>query len=330
MGNHPSDPGPQRQICCSVHPSEPIVGMCGCGTLFCRQCSPSSVFCASCHEKHESVARSRGESLGLEREQRAAVMAPRWPALHAGMPGRLHGHHYGATAVHPQARPLSHRVMLEALLLTILTVAVFGMIFQMQDRAFSFSSSGDISSFGIDARTEPVQKATSPFNTSLAVSDGEADIFSQNSYSISAKVESVKPYGDAVGELIPYDLLLAWGDMAKGDVDGRLNWEQSDRQGSVSGTLGGSDGADVSTSYVINHVSNNHLIPANSRIMAALETIRPGDLVKIDGRLVDVKLYTDDNRVLSVSSSLTRSDQGDGACEVIYVEYLKINEKSYH
>lgn len=314
MGIHPlPDPGPHGHNCCPVHPSEPISGLCGCGTLFCRKCSPSTVFCARCHAQHEAIARSRGQS--------AAIIAPKWPALNSNR--------YGAVSARPHERPLSHRVVIEALMLTILTVVIFAMIFQMQNRAFSFSSSAEISSFGINAGAEPVQKLTDPFQTSLMVNDGEAILSSDASYSISAKVESAKAYDDSISSAIPYDLLLSWGQMATSDVDSKLTWEQGNRQGSVSGALGGSNGANVSTSYVINHVSNNHLIPANDRIREALSTIRPGDLIKIDGRLVDVRLHTDDSRVLSVSSSKTRTDQGDGACEVIFVEHLKINEKSF-
>jgi len=298
-----------------VHPSEPIIGLCGCGALFCRKCSPSAVFCARCHAQHENLTRSRSQA--------AVIAAPAWPAVNSTRFGAVHDHPHG-----PHARPLSQRVLLEALTLTILTVVVFGMIFQMQNRAFSFSSAGDISGYGINAAAEPIQKQTNPFKTILAVSDGEATLSSDASYSISAKVESAKAYDDSISSVIPYDLLLTWGDMADSDVDSKLTWEQGNRQGSVSGTLGGG-GADVSTSYVINHVSNNHLVPANDRIREAMASIRPGDLVKIDGRLVDVRLHTDDSRVLAVNTSKTRVDQGDGACEVIYVEYLKINEKSY-
>jgi hypothetical protein len=63
--------------------------------------------------------------------------------------------------------------------------------------------------------------------------------------------------------------------------------------------------------------------------MNALRSIQPGDKISIEGRLVDVRVRTDDNRGLSMKTSTSRLDQGDGACEIIFVERIKINEKSY-
>jgi hypothetical protein len=310
VGHRLSHPGPQGQNHCPVHPSEPIVGLCGCGTFFCRKCSPSAVFCASCHSERQRMTKTSPTYMAMARS-----------GLNATPAGRSHAHAH----VHHHARPLSQRVLLEALLLTIVSIMVLGLVWQndsslSSDRSFSF---------GIDAGQDPAQSQTSPFRVNLAVDSGMASLSSESSYSINAKVESTHTYDDSISAVVPMDLLLAWGDMTDPDVDGRLTWKQDDRQGTVSGMLGGGDGADVTSGYVIGHVSNNHLIPANAHIRAALATIKPGDMVKIDGRLVDVKLRTDDNRVLTVQTSKSRSDQGDGACEIIYVERIKINDRAF-
>ncbi|MFA6001177.1 MAG: hypothetical protein WC828_03575 [Thermoleophilia bacterium] len=212
--------------------------------------------------------------------------------------------------------------------MTTLLVAVLAVVFNMQNQSFSFGSDANTVSYGINAGREPIQKSTTPFTTNMELNTGVATLTGDASYSISAKVESAKRYSDAISEAVPYDLLLAWGKMANTDVDGKLDWNQADRQGMVSGSLGGS-GADVSSDYVINHVSNNHLVPANDNIRKAIATIQPGDFVRIDGRLVNVRVKTDDSRVLTVTTSKKRSDQGDGACEIIYVEALSINGLSY-
>jgi len=251
----------------------------------------------------------------------ATAASPVWPPLPAGR--------YPNGARHAHERGLTHRVLLEALILTILSVAIFGMIFQMQSEDFSLAASAEVSSFGIDAGSEPVQSSSSPYATDMRVTGGVAEIKSDATYSISARVESATEYDDAMAAAIPYDLLLAWGDMADPDVYSKLDWSQADRQGMVSGTLGGSGGPDVSTDYVITHVSNNHLIPDNNSIREALASIKAGDLVRIDGRLVDVRFKSGDGRILSVTSSKTRTDQGDGACEILLVERININEKSY-
>lgn len=312
MGNHYlAEPGPHVDNYCPVHPSQPIVGMCGCGTLFCRSCSPSTVFCERCHTEHERHS-DRNHAVA------AVVNQTGWPAL------------YGNSAhAHPHSRRLSRRVLLEALLLTAVSIVVFGMILGMQNNSFSMADAGQVSSYGIDASREPVQKESSFFQNALQVDGGVASLTSDSSYSISARVESAKAYDDSISATIPYDLLLAWGNMADASVEDKLTWDQSNRQGSVSGTLGGMNGAGVNSDFVINHVSNNHLIPASDRIRSALATIKTGDLVRIDGRLVNVRVQTDDNRILTVQTSKSRSDQGDGACEIIFVERIKINETTY-
>lgn len=305
--NFPTYPGPQGQNRCPVHPSEPLIGMCGCGTLFCRQCSPSEVFCNRClHQRH----------LAAHHGRQVAVAHPGWQSQHQA---------------NAHIRPLSHRVLLEALFMTILATLALAALFGFQNYSIASSSAQNSQksvSYGINSGTEPLQKNTSLFKTTISVPDGSATLTSDTTYTINAKVESTKGYTDMISDLVPLDVLLAWGDMAHEDVDSNLVWEQGDRKGQVSGSLGGS-GVDLSNNYVITHVSNNHLIPSSDRLALALKNIRAGDMVRIEGRLVDVKEKLDDSRVLTVNTSKTRSDQGAGACEIIYVEHLRVNGQSY-
>lgn len=223
--------------------------------------------------------------------------------------------------------PLSRRLTLEVLLtLTVAAIILLSMYF-MNDRSYA-SESDSVISFGINAGSEPVQRNIPAFEETLTYNGVRAVIAGDAEYSISARVQSTKSYSDEMGDIVPYDFMLAWGEMAEDDVSSGLAWEQSDRRGQVSGTLGGSDGPDVSTGYVISHVSNNHMVPASDSIRAALATVQPGDLVRIDGVLVDVKAFSG-NQSYTVTTSKTRSDQGDGACEVVFVEMLRINGNTY-
>lgn len=213
--------------------------------------------------------------------------------------------------------------------MTILATLALAAMFGIQNDNFTVAASQSAISYGINTGNEPVQRETSLFKTNVAVPGGTATLSSNTSYMINAKVESARLYDDTIGDLIPYDLLLAWGDMAIDDVDSKLNWEQGDRRGQVSGSLGSANGVNLSTSYVIGHVSNNHLIPSTDRIARAMKNIKAGDMVRIDGRLVNIRMSLNDNRVLTVNTSKTRSDQGEGACEVIYVERLRVNGQTY-
>lgn len=213
--------------------------------------------------------------------------------------------------------------------MTILATLALAAMFGFQDRKLTLETGRSAISYGINPGTEPVQNTTSPFHTYISVNGGSASLSSDSSFTINAKVESSKAYDDAISALIPYDLLLTWGDMADEDIDSRLVWEQGDRKGQVSGSLGGTSGVDMSSDYVIRHVSNNHVIPSNARMEKALKNVKAGDMVRIDGRLVDVRMSLNDGRVLTVNTSKTRTDQGEGACEIIYVEHLRVNGQTY-
>ena len=292
--------------------------MCGCGTLFCRRCSPSAVFCARCHE--ESL-RQKGRSGTITINYSLGVLEPAYARSgHAHFPHRYH-------AAHVRPRPLTQRLLLEALFMTILSVLALAGLFGILSHGQSFAASDTVVSYGIDAGRDPVQRDALPFQTSIDVNGANATFTSDTSYSISARVQSVKGYHDTISPAVPYDLFLAWGQLAEPDIDSKLTWEQADRRGQVSGALG-PGGVDLTSSYVASHVSNNHVIPANSRIRQGLATIKAGDLVRIDGRLVDIRMVVGD-RILSVHTSKSRTDEGDGACEIIFVEHLRVNGQSY-
>ena len=64
------------------------------------------------------------------------------------------------------------------------------------------------------------------------------------------------------------------------------------------------------------HSANMHLIPADGRIERQLKSIHSADLVNLSGYLVEVKGPTG----FKWRSSLTRTDTGSGACELVWVD----------
>ena len=69
-------------------------------------------------------------------------------------------------------------------------------------------------------------------------------------------------------------------------------------------------------------VSNMHIIPANPEIAKAIKKVKRGDLVRMQGELVEVR-----DKNLVWKSSLTPTDTGDGACEVFRVSSIQWIEK---
>ena len=61
------------------------------------------------------------------------------------------------------------------------------------------------------------------------------------------------------------------------------------------------------------------MIPKNDRIATQLMRLRVGDYVELAGYLVQAHFETG-----TWTSSLTRSDTGDGACEILYVTRVSV------
>jgi len=71
------------------------------------------------------------------------------------------------------------------------------------------------------------------------------------------------------------------------------------------------------------HSANMHMIPADAAVAYQLKRVRVGDVVSLDGLLVEA----DKANGWRWRSSLTRDDTGGGACELVYVQSLTIQPR---
>jgi hypothetical protein len=71
---------------------------------------------------------------------------------------------------------------------------------------------------------------------------------------------------------------------------------------------------------IISHSTNVHIIPATTAIASRCKSLREGALVHLSGDLVEA---TGPN-IPSWRSSLSRTDTGNGACELMWVKELSI------
>jgi hypothetical protein len=62
-----------------------------------------------------------------------------------------------------------------------------------------------------------------------------------------------------------------------------------------------------------------HVIPADKDVESRLKKLRPGQIVTAHGYLVDVRGPDG----FAWNTSLSRTDTGDGACEIFWVEALE-------
>lgn len=77
--------------------------------------------------------------------------------------------------------------------------------------------------------------------------------------------------------------------------------------------------------------SNSHLMFTSQAVKDKLKGIHPGDQISIKGKLVNVQTATpnpEPGRVVVRSSSIVRTDSGDGACEDIWVEDIVVLRKN--
>ncbi len=137
------------------------------------------------------------------------------------------------------------------------------------------------------------------------------------SFEIRARVLSKEPYhlGRAAG-LAPFDLALGWGVMSDSAVLDRIDISQSARWYRTKYELP----PPVPDQQIIANSSNMHMIPAGKSIERSLQKLRTGDIVLLRGYLVDV----DHDSGWHWRSSMSRTDTGDGACELVFVESLSV------
>ncbi len=135
-------------------------------------------------------------------------------------------------------------------------------------------------------------------------------------YDITARVLGTKHYWAGPGsDLVPRDVAVAWGRMSDQTVLDQLAISQSNRFYFYEWR----SQPPIPRDEIIAHSANMHLIAANSRVASAIGRLQAGTVVTMHGYLVNVS--TADG--FHWRTSLTRTDSGNGACELMYVEDVK-------
>jgi hypothetical protein len=176
---------------------------------------------------------------------------------------------------------------------------------------------------------EPVQEeytGSEVFEQKLT--KGRAMIIPVATYRIGAVVMSKKEYNHGWGaEIAPFDLALVWGYLSHEKIKKLLSIKHDSTRLAWFRIKG--DDPPVTPEYVMSHGSNNHLIPANETIRTALDKhVGVNDKVLIEGYLVNVEAEYD-GQPITMKTSLSRTDQDRGACEIIYVTSVQVWDKTY-
>jgi hypothetical protein len=132
---------------------------------------------------------------------------------------------------------------------------------------------------------------------------------------IDARVLHRKIYRyDRQAALVPVDLAVGWGPMSDQAVldqleisqSARFFWYQWQRQ------------PPIPREQIVSHATNLHLIPADRAIARKCSSLRSGNLVHLSGLLVEAT----GPEIGTWRSSLSRTDDGNGACELVWVEEI--------
>jgi hypothetical protein len=182
------------------------------------------------------------------------------------------------------------------------------------------------SAWVIDPSREPVQTAAET-NSPIHYQDARLRLEYQPlaRYRIAARVLRKKKYkGDWSAQISPLDLALGWGQVAEDDIvkhlkiNQMLRWYQYRFEGNCP----------VPGEYLAYHSSNHHIVSASVNLRKAFKRVHKGDVIEMEGYLIRVT-GSYKGRSVNWSSSLTREDTGNHACELMYVEKLQVGDRVY-
>ena len=170
---------------------------------------------------------------------------------------------------------------------------------------------------GIIAPDEPVQRDLDPPRQFTALGH---TFFARARYDITARVLRKEIYRlDGGASLAPVDLGVGWGPLSDTRVIEELEFSQMGRF--LYWRPKRARDFPVPVQLLVTHAAQMHLIPASAQMEGRLRKLRPGQLVTIGGYLVDVR----GPGGFTWNTSLTRTDTGNGACEIVWVEALDVN-----
>jgi hypothetical protein len=119
---------------------------------------------------------------------------------------------------------------------------------------------------------------------------------------------------DRGAALVPVDLALGWGPMSDQSVLDRLTITQSMRFYWYEYQLP----PPIAPDQIVSHSTNVHVIPATKEIAERCKSLRAGALVHLTGELVEAT----GPEIGTWRSSLSRTDTGNGACELMWVREI--------
>lgn len=172
------------------------------------------------------------------------------------------------------------------------------------------------------APNDPIQTLLPEDQPSILYHDFE--LYPLAEYDIEGRAITItRYYLDEFSKVAPYDLGIGWGVMSEENNLQQYGYYQNGRWMMYDAPK---KEPDVDRTTASSHASNMHLIPADNTVLQKIAGIRPGSIVHLQGYLVRIQQGSH----VFAKSSLSRTDTGDGACEIMYVETITVdNHRAY-
>ena len=137
-------------------------------------------------------------------------------------------------------------------------------------------------------------------------------------FHLKARILDTEPYWLDHGSAIsPLDLAVGWGPMSDQTILDQISISQGQRWYTWRPEH---QSLPLPSDEIVSHSANIHTIPSTPEIKKQLRALRAGDIAELDGYLVEVHMADGGKWI----SSLTRTDTGAGACELMWVRAVTV------
>jgi hypothetical protein len=170
---------------------------------------------------------------------------------------------------------------------------------------------------GVVAAAAPEQR---PIEGVATVERGDFRLRPRAEFHATVRILRREDYSlDRIARLAPTDFAVGWGPMSDGRVLADIEISQGNRFYYWRTENWPIDRGDIES-----HSANWHVIPENAAVARVLDRLRAGTLVELSGRLVDIE--GDEG---GMTTSLSRTDTGAGACEILLASSARVLANSH-
>jgi hypothetical protein len=169
---------------------------------------------------------------------------------------------------------------------------------------------------GVMAAGEPEQRA---IGSDAIIERGEFRLRPRAEFGATVRILHREDYSmGPLAKLVPTDFAVGWGPMSDSAVLADIEISQGNRF-----YFWRTDTWPLDRAGIESHSANWHVIPENPGVSDILGRLRAGSVVEFRGRLVDIE-----GGDSGLRTSMTRTDTGAGACEILLAESARILEEN--